>query len=90
MNVVDRFVLPKANGLKQITVERAAQVMQVRSDNPMVGLEGRASLLVNLSDALRSNAIFFGAEGRPGNMIGLFPCADLPFSCRKVHLVHPV
>jgi Protein of unknown function (DUF1688) len=74
MNVADRFVVPKANGLEQITVERTAQVMQVRSDNPMVGLEGRASLLVNLSYALRSNAIFFGAEGRPGNMIGLSMC----------------
>ena len=36
----------------------------------MVGLEGRASLLVNLSHALKANAPFFGAEGRPGNMIG--------------------
>jgi Protein of unknown function (DUF1688) len=74
MNVTDRFVLPKANGLEQITMERTAQVMQVSSDNPMVGLEGRASLLVNLSRALRSNAIFFGDEGRPGNMIGLSMC----------------
>ena len=61
---------PKANGLEQITAEKTAQAMQVSSDNPMVGLEGRASLLVNLSRALKSNPTFFGAEGRPGNMIG--------------------
>jgi len=58
-----------ANGLEQITAEKTAQAMRVSSDNPMVGLEGRASLLVNLSHALKSNATLFGAEGRPGNMI---------------------
>ncbi|KAH9990213.1 DUF1688-domain-containing protein [Russula compacta] len=58
-----------AKGLEQVTTEKTAQVMQVTSDNPMVGLEGRASLLVNLSHALKSNPTFFGAEGRPGNMI---------------------
>ena len=64
-------MLPKAKGLEQITAEKTAQVMQVSSENPMVGLEGRASLLVNLSHALKSNPTFFGAEGRPGNMIGM-------------------
>lgn len=63
-------MLRKAKGLEQITAEKTAQVMQVSSNNPMVGLEGRASLLVNLSHALKSNPTFFGAEGRPGNMIG--------------------
>ena len=73
MNATDRSyaVLSKAKGLEQITAEKTAQVMQVSSDNPMVGLEGRASLLVNLSYALKSNPTFFGAEGRPGNMIGM-------------------
>jgi hypothetical protein len=71
MNVVDHScMLWTAKGLEQITVEKTAEVMQVSSDNPMVGLEGRASLLVNLSHALKSNPTFFGAEGRPGNMIG--------------------
>ncbi|KAH9039970.1 DUF1688-domain-containing protein [Lactarius hengduanensis] len=50
-----------AKGLELITAEKTAQVMQVSSDNPMVGLEG----------PVRSRATrpFFGAEGRPGNMI---------------------
>ncbi len=64
----------KAKGLEQITAEKTAQAMQVSSINPMVGLEGRASLLVNLSHALKSNPTFFGAEGRPGNMIGNDTC----------------
>ena len=70
--------LLKAKGLEQITAEKTAQGMQVSSNNPMVGLEGRASLLVNLSHALKSNPTFFGAEGRPGNMIGKDTC--VPFS----------
>ena len=74
MNAVDRsFMLRKAKGLEQITAQKTAQVMQVSSNNPMVGLEGRASLLVNLSHALKSNPTFFGADGRPGNMIGSDP-----------------
>lgn len=63
-------MFPKAKGLELITAEKTAQAMQVSSENPMVGLEGRASLLVNLSRALKGNAPFFGVEGRPGNMIG--------------------
>jgi hypothetical protein len=45
----------------------------------MAGLEGRASLLVRLADALAQNTDIFGQNGRPGNMIGqsaadLSPC----------------
>lgn len=36
----------------------------------MVGLEGRTSLLINLSKALSSNSEFFGPDARPGNIIG--------------------
>jgi hypothetical protein len=36
----------------------------------MVGLEGRTSLLVNLSEALKASPSLFGKDGRPGNMIG--------------------
>ena len=46
--------------------------MQVSETNPMVGIEGRASLLFNLSKALRASPQFFGEEGRPGNLIGMF------------------
>lgn len=36
----------------------------------MVGLEGRTSLLVNLSKALSSHSEFFGSDARPGNIVG--------------------
>ncbi|KAI0316040.1 DUF1688-domain-containing protein [Amylostereum chailletii] len=58
-----------AAGLANITPEKIAKAMQVGSSNPMVGLEGRSSLLVKLSNALKQNPTFFGAEGRPGNLI---------------------
>ncbi|KAI9511379.1 DUF1688-domain-containing protein [Russula earlei] len=67
-----------AKGLERITVEQTAQAMQVSSGNPMVGLEGRASLLVNLSHALKSNPTFFGVEGRPGNMIDYLESESIP------------
>ena len=44
--------------------------MQVSESNPMVGIEGRTSLLFNLGMALKANAQFFGTDGRPGNIVG--------------------
>lgn len=64
--------LPAAAGLEKVTVARTAEAFQVGESNPMVGLEGRTSLLVNLSDALKANPQFFGEDGRPGNMVGTF------------------
>ncbi|KAH0579798.1 hypothetical protein H2248_002631 [Termitomyces sp. 'cryptogamus'] len=58
-----------AAGLARITVEKVAEAMQVNESNPMVGLEGRTSLLTGLSSALIASPQFFGKEGRPGNMI---------------------
>ena len=89
MNAADRFMLPKAKGLEQISAEKTAQAMQVSSNNPMVGLEGRASLLVNLSHALKSNPTFFGAEGRPGNIIGKDTSVSLFLMSRSM-TVYPV
>lgn len=43
--------------------------MQVSLSNPMVGLEGRTSLLRNLSTALKSNPEFFGSAARPGGLV---------------------
>ena len=59
-----------AKGLSRMTVESLAKGMQVSEDtNPMSGLEGRAGLLMRLSQALE-NQKTFGKDGRPGNMIG--------------------
>lgn len=57
-------------GLSQLTTEKIATGMQVNDSNPMVGLEGRASLLIRLGTALKANPQFFGPDSRPGNLIG--------------------
>lgn len=59
-----------AEGLARITAKQVATAMQVSESNPMVGLEGRASLLINLSKALKAKPEYFGSAGRPGNLIG--------------------
>ncbi|THU98479.1 DUF1688-domain-containing protein [Dendrothele bispora CBS 962.96] len=58
-----------AAALSKITVESIASHMQVSESNPLVGLEGRTSLLKNLSNALLASPKLFGEEGRPGNML---------------------
>ncbi|KAF9037393.1 DUF1688-domain-containing protein [Hymenopellis radicata] len=58
-----------AEGLKSITVEAIAQHFQVNQGNPMVGLDGRTALLVNLSRAMTESPKLFGSDGRPGNML---------------------
>jgi Protein of unknown function (DUF1688) len=56
-------------GLKKVTLKLLERGMQVSEDNPMAGIEGRAGLLMKLSDAM-DNTSLFGHDGRPGNMIG--------------------
>ena len=70
-------------GLKNLTVEILANGLQVSPSNPIDGLQGRASLLMKLGDAL-NNQDFFGVDSRPGNMLGrsipvfrMLPVADL-------------
>lgn len=58
-----------AKGLANVTTEKTANAFQVTESNPMVGLEGRTSLLINLSKALSLNPEFFGPDARPGNII---------------------
>lgn len=56
-------------GLKRVDVELLGKGLQVSENNPINGLEGRAGLLMRLSDAL-NNQELFGVDARPGNMIG--------------------
>ncbi|KAI9888369.1 MAG: hypothetical protein M1814_000530 [Vezdaea aestivalis] len=58
-----------AEGLQKLTVESLAKGLQVSDHNPMSGIDGRAGLLIRLSDALRGNTELFGHEARPGNML---------------------
>ena len=62
-----------SSGLKRMTVEDLAKGFQVSESNPLDGLEGRAALLSRLGQAL-DNQTYFGADARPGNMLGMLPC----------------
>ncbi|CAP98710.1 hypothetical protein E8E15_009942 [Penicillium rubens] len=55
-------------GLKKVTAEVLAKGMQHSEQNPLAGIEGRAGLLIRLSEAL-NNQDFFGVDARPGNML---------------------
>ncbi|MDF1485478.1 URC4/urg3 family protein [Ramlibacter sp. H39-3-26] len=57
-----------AQGLRALDADRLAQALQVRGDNPLVGLEGRATLLRRLGEVLSEDAANFGEEGRPGHI----------------------
>lgn len=57
-----------SEGLKKLTTEKMGKGLQVTSENPIDGLEGRTSLLIRLGDALLNQEIF-GPEARPGNML---------------------
>ncbi len=50
-----------AAGLEQITLTDLAAAFQVRSENPLLGLEGRWQLLQRLAQALRAQPQSFGA-----------------------------
>ena len=57
-------------GLSDLNLDIICNGLQVSQQNPIEGLEGRASVLLRLSDAMSSNESFFGKEGRPGLMLG--------------------
>lgn len=53
-----------------LSVAKIASGMQSDPDNEIVGLEGRTEVLVKLSEALAEHSEYFGADGRPGNLVG--------------------
>lgn len=56
-------------GLRKLSLQQLARGLQVTEANPILGLEGRAGLMVRLGDALGNTALF-GTGGRPGHMLG--------------------
>ena len=55
-----------AAALLALDAAALARWFQVREDNPLVGLEGRAALMRRLGEALRAQPQRFGTLGRPG------------------------
>ncbi|MEK6627392.1 MAG: URC4/urg3 family protein [Bdellovibrionota bacterium] len=54
-------------GLSALKAEHINKYFQVTSENPLVGVEGRALLLNNLGHAMKNKIIF--KDGRPGNIL---------------------
>jgi len=57
-----------AGGLQALSIEDLAEVFQVSDKNPLVGLEGRLSLLHNLGKTVAAKPEFFPQE-RPGSLV---------------------
>ena len=60
-------------GLRNLTIGVMGAGLQVSKTNPLAGLEGRVGLLIRLSGALNDQQLF-GADARPGNMLGIYFC----------------
>jgi len=57
-----------ARALARLDSRSLAEAFQVSLDNPLVGLEGRVSLLNRLGEALRSQPQVYTAIGQPGHL----------------------
>ncbi|GAB4060478.1 URC4/urg3 family protein [Uliginosibacterium sediminicola] len=57
-----------ASALQAITPQRLAEAFQVTADNPLVGLEGRATLLRRLGEVIAATPAVFGTPARLGNL----------------------
>ena len=65
-----------AAGLRGVITDRLGQAFQVQAHNPLVGLEGRATLLRRLGEVLADQPAAFGAQGRPGGIFDLLTISD--------------
>lgn len=56
--------------MEALTTDALIAGFQVSADNPMLGVESRATLLRSLGQSLLANSDIFGVNGRPGNLVG--------------------
>ena len=58
-------------GLRALVTDHLANAFQVRDNNPLVGLEGRAILLRRLGEILAEQPEVFGEDGRPAGIFDM-------------------
>jgi Protein of unknown function (DUF1688) len=75
-----------ARALARLDSRSLAEAFQVSLDNPLVGLEGRVSLLNRLGEALRSQPQVYTAIGQPGH---LFDALTHHRHAPELHHHHP-
>lgn len=68
LSSTDDTLRADADGLSAVTVESLASAFQVSDDNPLAGLQGRATLMQRLGTQVRARPDLFGAEGRLGGL----------------------
>jgi hypothetical protein len=67
-----------AVALGRLDAATLAEMFQVRSSNPLVGLDGRVALLQRLGESMRSQPEVFGREGRPGGLYDALTALSAP------------
>ncbi len=60
-----------AAGLRALVTDRLGRAFQVSEVNPLLGLNGRATLLRRLGEAMGEQPAVFGPDGRPGGLFDL-------------------
>ena len=75
-----------AKALAALDARALAEAFQVSLDNPLVGLEGRVTLLHRLAEALRAQPDTFTALGQPGH---LFDALTHHRHAPELHHHHP-
>lgn len=58
-----------AAALRALDPHRLAAAFQVRADNPLVGIDGRAALLARLGQAMQAQPEYFGVQARIGHLV---------------------
>ncbi len=61
-----------AQRLLEVTADSLAHAFQVRADNPLIGLEGRAALIQRLGEVAAATPAVFGTPARLGNLLDYF------------------
>jgi hypothetical protein len=77
----DKPLQVDATGLRAVVTDHLASAFQVRADNPLVGLEGRAVLLRRLGETMHEQPEVFGQNiARPSGIYAqiLAPSPDVP------------
>lgn len=67
MSADGKSLKAEAGGLKKIKAKHIEKFFQVAKGNPLLGVEGRATLMNNLGKAMEESSAF--RDNRPGNLI---------------------
>jgi hypothetical protein len=73
-----------AAGLRNLDADRLADAFQVGPTNPMVGLDGRVSVLHRLGEAMAEQPDVFGASGRPRGLMDVLTTSAGPVTAHDI------